>query len=42
MKTGDVRMIECRSGLRLALKTAEDLPIACHFVRQELQGDEAV
>ena len=38
----DVRMIRGRSRLRLALKTAEGLRIACHFVRQELQSDEAV
>ena len=38
----DVGMIQCRCRLRFALKTAEGLRIACHFVRQELQSDEAV
>src|ERR1051326_4107991 len=38
----DVRMIERRSRLRLALKAAEGVLIACHLVRQELQSDEAV
>ena len=38
----DVRVIERRSRLRLALKTAECLRVRAHFVRQELQGDKTV
>jgi hypothetical protein len=37
----DVGMVQCGSGLRLALEATERLRVLGHFVRQELQGDEA-
>jgi hypothetical protein len=38
----DVRMVESRSSLRLALKTAEGLSVFGNVVRQELEGNKAV
>jgi len=37
----DVRMVQRRSRLRLALETGESLCVFGDFVRQELQGDKA-
>ena len=37
----DIRMVQRRGRLRLALKTGECLWVARHIFGQELQGDEA-
>jgi hypothetical protein len=40
--SADIRMIEGGSGLRLSLEATSCLRVLSHFVRQELQRDEAV
>ena len=38
----DVRVVECGRGLSFALKAGECLRVTANFIRQELEGDEAV
>jgi hypothetical protein len=38
----DIRMVQCRGGLRFALKASEGLHIFGNVVRQELKGHKAV
>ena len=38
----DVGVVQCGCSLRLALKTGERLRVTGHFLRQELERDEAM
>jgi len=42
MNSADIRMIERRSGLRLALKTRQSLRVFDNVVGQKFQGDETM
>ena len=41
MDRADVRMIQCRGGLRFALKAAECLRVSGYIVGKELESDKA-
>ena len=42
MNRADIRMVQSRGRLRLALKAGQRLGVMSNFVRQELQRDKAV